>query len=41
MNFNLTDDQLQIHLGAHRGLAEDGADVEYAQAAHLEEVAQQ
>ena len=28
-------------LRAHRGFAEDGADVEHAQAAHFEEIAQQ
>ena len=33
-------DQPQLHLAAHRGLAEDGADVEQAEAAHLDEVLQ-
>ena len=35
------DDQLQAHLPAHRGLAEDRLDVEQADAAHLEQVHQQ
>ena len=34
-------DQLQAHLPAHRGLAEDRLDVEQADAAHLEQVQQQ
>ena len=31
-------DQAQLHLPAHRGLAEDGADIEQAQAAHFDKV---
>ena len=32
---------LQVLLGAHRGFAEDGADVEHAQSAHFEKILQQ
>ena len=35
------DDQLQAHLPAHCGLAEDRLDVEQADAAHFEQVLQQ
>ena len=34
-------DEPQVHFRPHRGFAEDGADVEHAQAAHLEKIAQQ
>jgi hypothetical protein len=34
-------DQLEAHLAAHRGLAEDGLDVEQPDAAHLEQVHQE
>jgi hypothetical protein len=34
-------DQLEPHLAAHRGLAKDGANVEQADAAHLQQVLQQ